>query len=377
MPMLLRKLLAPYMNEATDGTEGGAGGAMDTSSSEGTTGDSGASTEGAAGASVDNPVGESSQEPKETMLEAVSKALDKSGEKKPEEKPAGEQAPADGKKTEAKAQPNGEEALQMPEGLSAKAQQRFQSLVTRVKEAESKIAETNQKYEQAHQYASSVSSMLRDAGASPQQLHEALGYIKALNGGDLNTRRNLLLAELRDVSMQLGEPVQNFIDGADPLTEFPDLKQAVDSYQITREHALELARGRAAENVRRSQHEEEMRRAEQRNSGVQAWIREKDEALGQIDKITRDLAASDPLFPLIQSQLMANEGGLKEIVEKFPPSTWVSQVNLLISTARTAIQKFKPAGGAGGPRPLSGGGGKPSGSSAVPNTMYDAMFPSR
>ena len=309
-------------------------------------------------------------EPK-TMLEAIDKGLAKVAEHVPEKKVEGEQAPAkvEDKNPEANAKPD--DITQMPEGLTPKAQERFKSLVTKIKEQDTAYDDLDKRYQSAHQYASEVSNAIKEVGATPDQLQGAMQYIHAFNSGDLQTRKTLLLRELQDVSMKLGEPVENFIGAADPLNQFPDLKQAVDAYQIGREQALEVARLRTNENQRLQAKQEQDNSQQGYQNAVQNWKREADEATGMIEKLTAEMSRSDPLYHRVEAVLMKG-GGLNEIVKNFPPSTWVSQVKMLISSVKQAM----PANAdLGEPRPLSGGSGKPQGSGKAPASMFEAMFP--
>lgn len=303
------------------------------------------------------------------MLEAIEKGLNKDQQKVAQDNKPGEDVKKDEKKPEE----------EMPAGLSSKAQDRFRELATSLREARTELEQLRAEREQLASYATYAQNfdrMIKSIGATDDQLQAAAAYIRAFNSGDLQTRRNILLNELRDVSMQLGEPIESFIEGADPLSQFPDLKNAVDSFQLDRERALELARLRTIEQQRMQAVQSVQMAEQQRQHMVTQWVSEKDQAIAEIDKITKEMAKTDPYYPEIQTLLMSDEKGLANIVQNTPPSTWVSQVKMLISATRAAVARQRAAGG-GEPRPLSGGSGKPQGSAKAPTSMYEAIFGGR
>jgi hypothetical protein len=303
------------------------------------------------------------------MLDAIEKGLAKEQAK---EVAAGEKK-TEGLPQEAKPEDKNQDGV--PEGLSPKAQQRFKELVTMVKEKDAEIERVRGETQQAVSYAQEMSTMIRNIGATGEQMQAAAAYIQAYNSGDLNTRRNILVNELRDIQMRMGEPIDDMVTASDPLAQFPDLAEAVQGYQMNRQQALEIAKYRAQEQAQLAQQQQSYQAQTQRQQAVQGWVNEKNSAIAEITQMTKQMAATDPYYPAIEAQLMGPNGGLKDLVENFPPSTWVPQVKMLISNLKTAMAAN--GGGAGGPRPLSGGGGKPQGSAKPPSSMYDAMFGGR
>jgi hypothetical protein len=369
MSILLRKLFGQLREEHIEGADTGGAPATDPLPA----GETGETSGEPAAAQPEPAAGESApadtDEPK-TMLEAIEKGL-----KSPEQQKKAEGLPPkdEGKKPDG--EPKLEDMTQMPEGLSVKAQQRFAGLVTALKETNTKYEQLQQEHEQVAAFQQNYTAMIRDIGATPEQLQGAAVYLKALNDGDMQTRRNLLINELRDVSLQMGQPIDDIFERADPLPQFPDLLEAVNSYHITREHALEVARLRAGEAQRQAQVQAQQQAEQQRADQVQAWVREKDQQMGAIKAESLRLARTDPLYPRVEALMMSRPEDLKAIIEKTPPSTWTQQFSVLYSQLRQAVASQAPA--AGEPRPLSGGGGKPSGSAAAPKSMYEAMFGGR
>lgn len=362
-----------YMNEET-GDGGGGGGGVDTSSSSDTSTSS--SNEPA------TPVEPASTEPAETkvtqkaetdepksMLEAIEKGLGKVDDPKKEDgktaevKPVGEDK---GKPPEQKE----DDPLKMPEGLHVKAQERFQRMVTMVKEKDQQIEQLRTSGESATKAATALGNFIKETGATADQFSMMSQYLKAANSGDVETEYNILVGRLREIQMQTGRTFDNLGQQADPLQQFPDLAQAVAAYQITREHAMELARARGQQQqqqqVTQQQHEQQ--------AEAQHWIQAKDATINTIRDWERQMAASDPDYQQVSAVMRQNKNALEWVVRNTPPDQWKHHMTMLYNQTKAARQAWAPQQ-TQAPRPLSGSGGKPQGTGKAPTTMFDAMFP--
>lgn len=365
MSRLMQGLFARLENEYEEGADLGGAPAVETQQAE----PAEPAPAPAAGGEAEPKV--EGDEPK-TMLDAINKELDKS--KEPEQK--GEQVPpkAEDKKPGGEQKP--EDLTQMPEGLSAKAQQRFTSLVSALKEKDTELEQVRQQAEQGQHYREQFDNVVKNIGATPDQMQNAAVFLKAYNSRDYETVYNMLVANLKEVSLAMGRPLDSLMEQVDPLQDFPDLREAVAGFQIGREQALEIARLRKAEGDRQHQANLEQGAIHAHQSQVMQWVHEKDDALATIGKMTAELAKTDPLYPMIEAQIMKNTDGLQTIIRDTPPSTWIPQIRMIYSQVKQVLQA-QPRNTNGGPRPLSGGGGKPNGAVAEPKTMFEAMFPNR
>jgi hypothetical protein len=132
-----------------------------------------------------------------------------------------------------------------------------------------------------------------DSTANPQQLQSALGIIHAMNTGDPGLQRKALdamLGECKAVAERLGVQIDGLT--GDVLDKHPDLKQAVEAMDITRDHALELARRRAAEKNYEQRDLQAQQRAQQQAEAQRLEQVERQ----RVDELSETLKASDPHF---------------------------------------------------------------------------------
>lgn len=258
------------------------------------------------------------------------------------------QSPQDKINQEPAAKPTDE--LAMPEGLTPKAQERFQTLVSRVKEREETLAAVTRDMEEFR-------SVITETGASPQDFSQALDYMRMVNHGDLQGALQLLDNQRRQIALALGQP----LPGADPLSEFPDLRQRVDNYQMDEAAAIEIARSRMNQQrigEQRQQHEQSVRAQE----AAQA---ERSGALSQIDQMSAQWAKTDPDYAAKEG-IILNQ--IKSIAEQFPPAMWPHQVRMLYETIsampRAETRRASPA-------PLRSSG--QAGGSRQPSSMLEAI----
>jgi hypothetical protein len=135
--------------------------------------------------------------------------------------------------------------------------------------------------------------MIMDAGAQPEQLKGAMQIISAMNTGkpELQVQAaQMMIQEARVVLERHGVHIEGVT--GDPLEKHPDLKQAVEAMDMTREHALELARLRTGTANRTASDQANERAAMQRQQEQQAETK----ARADIDILSESLKRNDPHF---------------------------------------------------------------------------------
>jgi hypothetical protein len=267
-----------------------------------------------------------------------------------------ETPPADPtKKPEAKpADPNA-----MPEGLSPKAQERFQTLANTNKQLTAQVAEFQPIVESAKQ----LQATFQQNGVKREQFDQAMEVVGLMNRGDLQGALRVLDEQRALISMALGKP----LPGVDALGSFPDLRAAVDNFQITEEHALELARGRTVQN---QQHQQSQRL--QQDAQVQQQAQQDHESGVQaVDTICKRLQQNDLDYAVIEPMLLKEiQGGL---LQNIPPSQWariVEKTYGLIKQTASTVRSSGPSTSVLRPT----GGESPR---QTPKTMHEAMWGSR
>jgi hypothetical protein len=368
----MQKFFSRYM-EPEDGEGGSLGGGSDSGSTAPdtqTTDPSVATEGGSSDSSSGSDSGASSSAPANgepaSMLDAIEQGLKEiEGAGKPDAKPAGEQKPG-----EQKVPGEPEDPLKQPDGLHPKAAQRFQQLVGMVKERDQQLEQLKTSSQGAQVAASTMGRFIKETGATMDQFNGIGAYLKARNSGDVQTEANIVIGLLQDLQMRTGINLDELTPQLDPLSRFPDLSQAVSSYQITREHALELARAREQNGQITQQREI----AQARQTEARQWIGAKDSSINTIKEWERQMAATDPDYNDVSAVMRENGAALDWVVKNTPPNQWQHHLTVLYNQTKAARKRFGPPVGQPN-RPLANAGGKPQGAGKVAKNMFDAMFP--
>lgn len=247
-----------------------------------------------------------------------------------------------------------EDMLQMPEGLQPKAQQRFQQLVAANKEATAKA-------DQLEAQVSYVRDTFQQHGIKREQFEGATNYIGAINRGDLKTARDLLIGQLRELSLAMGEPMP----GVDALVDHADLRGEVDSGRITEAHALELARHRRATMLAQQNAEQQQAQQAQQQQEQQAVQK----GLADIDAFCKQMAGVDLDFPHIEEQLLPE---IQNLISGLPPQRWKQAIETQYRLLKRVAGASRGAASAGAGTVL-----RPTGAAspaARPKTAYEAMW---
>jgi len=299
---------------------------------ESTKGEAPAADEPAAGKDGAKP-GDEGKTPEEITAEAEA-AKGKDG------KPAGEAAkPAEGEGEKPK--PDEKVEAEIKElGLKERAAERFRELTSRVAEMEPLRARAAR----ADEWEQTVLS----TGASPEQFGSALSYLRDINSGDparMLSGYNAALAEVQALGQALGLPTPG---GPDPLETHADLKKLVDEQDITREAALEIARSRQTEKLRKAA-DDTRANAGQQEAAVNA-------ALQRVTALGSQLRAADPTG--FDAKFKIASPMIARIQKTLPPDQWVDAIKehwdalpvLPVAQAKPAVstQPLRPTGASAG-----------------------------
>jgi hypothetical protein len=242
-------------------------------------------------------------------------------------------------------QPKVDDDLTMPEGLTPKSQQRFQKLANTVKE----LTAYREQAEPMVQAAMEVQQILQENGVVQEQFERTMSYVGAFNRGDLREALRILDEEREAIAAMAGVE----LPGVDLLRHYPDLQQAVQQGQITRQHAAELASARRMEYERHVANEQTSSQQQQQ----QADQRARQEALAAIDKFLVS-KKGDLNF---EARSRALEGAIVRACQGLPPSVWptvvaelyeaAGQMLPMASSPASTPAPLRPTGNANGARP--------------------------
>lgn len=251
--------------------------------------------------------------------------------------------------------PAPEDLTVMPEGLAPKAQERFQKLANSNKE----LAEWRERVEPQF---TAVQEAFQSNGIQREQFDTFLEFAGALNRGDVATAQRIMQTEMQHLALMTGQPLT-----ADPLSTHPDLREAVDSFQMTEGHALEMARRRTMES-HQQQVTQKQEQAQQSRQQAQQEVTHAEQA---IEQFCAQMQTSDLDYQPIMKQLETEiRGGL---LNDLPPKLWPQMVQRqyqLIKKVASSQRTVQPATAVLRPTGVASPG-------QAPKSMMDAMFPGR
>lgn len=250
------------------------------------------------------------------------------------------------------------DALKPPQGVGPEAQKRFQHLANMVKERDEVVAKASEQVKQLGTQIETFRTVMREHGVTAQDFEALVGFNRAMRAGDWQTAEQWLTAQLKQVSIAQGKPAAT----VDPLSDFPDLSQAVAANQITTAHALEIARSRLAQKA--TQATQQRQQATQQTQAVQRQAVEA--GIAAVDRWSADMASKDLDWPAKQKALVEQMDWLAENV---PPEKWVGHIDKFYRLMRVPAADAGASAGSGTPRPLrsssGAGGAKPTPTSAL------------
>lgn len=156
--------------------------------------------------------------------------------------------------------------------------------------------------------------------ATPEQFSSALNVIQAMNGNDpvvLNKVYDALQQQIDMLGQKIGRGT-----AADPLADYPDLREMVDDMDITLAGAQEMAMHRAGQAMRTNAASAQQEQVTQQ-SAEQAEIARVD---GIINTMSEQFKAADPVYFTAKLQTLATNGTMAMIKEHVPRAHWPDAV---------------------------------------------------
>lgn len=301
---------------------------------------------------ADAPAAEAA--PVTSMAEEITKGLEAQAEAKPAEseaKPAADAKPPVAAKDD----------LTPPPGLSAGANKRFQALAGMVREKDAEIQRITAeqgKHAEAAEIVKGYSQVFDDAKCKPEQFEMAIDFIKAVNTGNADRAMQIIGEQVKALQLRTGKDFAV----PDALSPFQDLTQATQNGEITRQHALELARARASEQERQ-QAEQQTRQAQQTEAQGQQAVMSGAQAVAAW---TAQVAKTDFDWPAKEKLL---DGKIDWLAANAPPSQWLTHLQNYYDMLSASSTSGKPAPT---PQPLRANGGE-SGAQAQPRNAAEAI----
>jgi len=280
-------------------------------------------------------------EEENTALDAALEALDEdeaAAEETPEQAPEEEATPAEEQE---------EDELTPPEGISDRARERFQKLASEVRELRDRLERSER-----------VVSMLRETGATPEELAEAFEFIRLAKAGDrasLQQAAEIARRWLRHVSVALGEQI-----AVDPLAEHDDLREKVETGELSEQDAIEIARAREMQRMAAEQ-----RQAHEADAAMHEAVQR---AIQQVEQMEAEWAANDPDWEIKRDALMAR---IEEIARTLPPDAWPQAVRVAYEAINKAMERIKASTAQ---TPITSATARPATTRKEPQSLLDAAM---
>lgn len=230
---------------------------------------------------------------------------------------------------ENKAQTTPEDQDQLDENnWSKRTRQRFQDLTQR----NSELTEIQRSYE-------SLRGLINESVSSPDELVQVLDFTKALKTGDYQSALHQIDSIRNEIVLRSGID-QN---APDPLSAYPELREAVDRMEMGEKHALEIAQARRIQEQQKKQ----LQQQQHEQSYQQQYEQQQQQAVVAITELEKNWLATDPLAEQKLKQLQPQ---VEKIAQQYPPSQWVQILQTLYHTLNVSPPTT--------PRPLRANSGK-------------------
>ena len=304
---------------------------------------------------------ESSEPSPETEVDAIKQALAENAEPSETpvaEEPVKEELPV----VEGQPQPvlpDESELYAEPEGLRPKAQERFRALVDNNKQV-------TQELDTAKNAMAEIHKTVESSGMSPEEFGLMLSYAQMANSGQKDDHEyafKMIETEYKRMAAKLGVEIEG-VEPADLFADFPDIKEKVDGYELSKEDALEIVNAR-------KKLQPQTQEQQPFSQSPQAPVNDAEEKAGAIEGVKNFMAnmeKTDIDFKSKESVLLEQ---VEEIRKNYPVAQWPVIVKQLYNNIGRLGSQNKQARKAGDSAPLKS---TPNAGGAVaPQTALDAV----
>jgi hypothetical protein len=207
----------------------------------------------------------------------------------------------------------------------------------RIREKLAELRTTSEELDATKSDLTEFRTMVLEAYQDPNDFARALEFGRLVAAGDdnsLSTALAMLDEQRNAIALRLGVDVA----GVDQLADFPELKQAVDNMEITREYAVKLAKGQRQERMQTQQRQA----AQQQQQEVEQSRREYEAQItGLTDQATKYFStrAHEVDYAAKMEAIKAHfskPGEIEKFVQTFQPNQWLAQFQFMYDNVRTA-----------------------------------------
>lgn len=255
-----------------------------------------------------------------------------------------------------------DELFTVPDDANERTKERIHTLIDRVKTREVELEERTG-------HLNGLVNEINQTGVTPEEFNQTLQFLRlsnSTNPADKQAALAMLDEQRQNLSMATGREVP----GVDLLNDQPDLQEKVNTLQMTREDALQVANSRR-QHARQQQAQLESQQAVNHQSQNNMMI---GQGKADLDRIGTDLSKTDPDYKAIMKYVTP----LISSIASAHPSTWGdSFLSIYNATKEQFTQMNQQAQRAHRPpkenRPITGANVTGAGA-GQPQNMGDAVL---
>jgi len=206
-----------------------------------------------------------------------------------------------------------------------KTANRFDKLRGQLSESKEQIAQLTASNEQ---FNILKSELFDRGGMSIEGLGAYTNLCEDIKNGDITEES---IQYVRNMATMLQQKFGIDFSTVTPYDRHPDIKEAFDRLELTKEQADEMVNLREQKSAQDIQSQKAQSEQQER----EAFDTAKNEAIGSITEKSNALKKSDPDFDAI-SKMIGTQ--LQDFANNNPPSQWASQFDMLYATASTAMK---------------------------------------
>lgn len=254
---------------------------------------------------------------------------------------AAAQPPADPKAAQA------QEDAELLAGIkSERGRERVQKLIA-------ERNETKERAETVSQSLQEVQQIVQSAGMDAQQFAEQIEFARLYNSGDpknLRVAAQMIEGIRTDIYKKLGQDAP----GVDVLSDFPDLAQKVNNFELDRQSALEIAQHR-----RHAQTQQQRQQATQQADQVnQQSVQEFQGAMQRVEGYLSTRAQEVDHQPRMEvlGKYFKDPANIQEFINTYQPAQMAQAIKWMYDNVQVAPRQATPSPLRARPSPL----GQPS-----------------
>lgn len=239
-----------------------------------------------------------------------------------------------------------EDLAAMPEDVRERTRQRIEKLTTGYQQVQQELESVNTDHR-------TLIGAITETGMDSQQFGQVLEFASLMNSTDprdLQAAREMLTGQLREINVRLGDE-DSLLEG------HPDLVDAVENLDITRQHAVELAKARTQQargQQQSRQAPQQQRQAPQQQQPVQTDVTQ--DMVVRLNQLGKSWEQSDLAFqqkwPVLMGRLEAIYARTRpEALEQAVTEEWQrigQEMGAKSTTRRKNRQRPLTNGGTGG-----------------------------